>query len=323
MPQPRARRGSSDSFDFEGVGDEARHWLDTAYGADLGLRGSMGTVRHRRLDKDGAAFDHLQIDSPVTFAAEPMPAIVVVDVIGGEIEYSRGRRTDRGRGGDTVLAAGWGQPFTGSGNGYEVRNTSISLDVLATAIREVDPEMTEADLVFRSYVPVSAAAGARWRATVDELAASFPDVGTIAHGEASRLLGHTLLHTFANNVVEERRGSREARDRRDASQATLRRAQAVVEERCHDDLSLADLAEACGVSPRALQYAFRQHLGCTPLGYVKQVRLDLAHQALSDGSGTSVSDVAARLGFFNPGRFASEYRQVFEENPGQTLTRTS
>lgn len=322
MPQPRARRGSPDPFDFEGVGDEARHWLDSAYGADLGLSGAMGTVRHRRLDKGGAAFDRLRIDSPVTFSADPMPAIVVVDVIGGEIEYSRDHRTDQGRAGDTVLASGWGQPFAGSGNGYEVRNTSISVDVLAESIREIDPDMSESDLVFRSYVPLSPAAGARWRATVDELAASFPDIGTIAHGEASRLLGHTLLRTFPNNVGA-KADARDHRDRGDATQSTLRRAQAVIEERCLDDLSLTDLAQACGVSPRALQYAFRHHLDCTPLAYLKQVRLDLAHQALSDGSGTSVSDVAARLGFFNPGRFAADYRHVFQENPGQTLSRAT
>ena len=34
-----------------------------------------------------------------------------------------------------------------------------------------------------------------------------------------------------------------------------------------------------------------------------------------------VGDAAAQVGFFNPGRFASDFRQVFDENPGQTLLR--
>ena len=73
------------------------------------------------------------------------------------------------------------------------------------------------------------------------------------------------------------------------------------------------------MTPRALQYAFRKDLGCTPQDYLRRVRLDLARQSLRDGSAQSVGDAAARFGFFNPGRFASDYRQVFDENPGQTL----
>ena len=109
----------------------------------------------------------------------------------------------------------------------------------------------------------------------------------------------------------------------DATQSTVRAAQRIIEERADDDLALSDIAEACHVSPRALQYAFRRHLGCTPHAYLRQVRLDLVRQALLTGEVHSVGDVAARLGFFNPGRFATEYRALFGENPGQTLHRAT
>lgn len=323
MPQPRARRGSPDAaFDFEGAGDEARHWLDAAYGTTLGLGGRMGTVRHRRQVHDGVAFDHLRIDASVTFDADPMPVLVVVDVLDGEVEYTRDHVTDRSHGGDTVLAAGWGMPFTGGGNGYEVRNTSIPAHVLTAAIRDVDPEKTSDDLHFASFVPRSPAAAAQWRATVDQLTVALPDRDDhLGRSEASRLLGHTLLHTFTNTVVGDGSGPGADRDGRDATRSTVRRAQLIIDERAPEELSLADLAVECRVSPRALQYAFRRHLGCTPLAYLRQVRLDLVHQVLCDGSAETVSEVAGRFGFFNPGRFASEYRQVFGENPGQTLAR--
>jgi AraC-like DNA-binding protein len=322
MPDRTSRRDPPDVFDFEGDGDRAREWLDVAYGSSLGLHGRMGTIHHRRRERGGVSFDRLRIDAPVEFDAEPMPSLVVVDVLSGEIEYTRGSVTDRGLEGDTVLAAGWGQPFSGGGNGYDVRNTGVSVEVLGAAIADIDPDKTADDLAFTSYVPRSPAAAAQWRAVVDQLSASLAGpTDAPVHAEASRLLASSLLHTFDNNIVGDE--SLSARDLGDATQATVRRAQRLIDERAGDDLALSDIAEACAVSPRALQYAFRRHLDCTPHAYLRQVRLDLVHQLLRDGSVTNVADAAARFSFFNPGRFAAEYRQMFGENPRQTLSRNA
>ena len=53
------------------------------------------------------------------------------------------------------------------------------------------------------------------------------------------------------------------------------------------------------------------------------MRLDLVRRTLRDGTSQSVSEAAAAHGFFNPGRFASDYRQVFDENPRETRERPS
>jgi len=316
-----SRRRSPDVFDFEGDGDVARDWLDAAYGSSLGLHGRMGTVHHRRRGGAGVAFDRLRIDAPVTFDAEPMPALVVVDVLAGEIEYTHQSVTDRAREGGTVLASGWGMPFSGRGNGYDVRNTSVSIEVLDAAIADIDPDKTSADLSFTSFVPRSRAAAAQWRAVVDRLSVVSDGGGVpVGQDDASRLLAHSLIHTFDNNLMADDRGA--ARDARDATQAVVRLAQRIIEGHAGDDLTISDIARECHVTPRALQYAFRRHLDCTPHAYLRQVRLDLVHQVLRDGSVSNVGDAAARFGFFNPGRFASEYRQVFDENPGQTLARS-
>ncbi|MDT0182797.1 helix-turn-helix transcriptional regulator [Microbacterium sp. ARD31] len=103
---------------------------------------------------------------------------------------------------------------------------------------------------------------------------------------------------------------------------TLRRAVRLMEERAQEDLSVGQLARACRVTPRALQYAFRRHLGCTPMAYLRRLRLDLARQELRDGAASTVGDAAARYGFFNPGRFAAGYREAFDENPSDTLGRS-
>ena len=103
----------------------------------------------------------------------------------------------------------------------------------------------------------------------------------------------------------------------------MRRAARIIEAHASEELTPGDLARECNVTPRALQYAFRKHLGCTPQDYLRRVRLDLVRRSLRDGTSLSVSDAAAAHGFFNPGRFAVDYRQVFDENPGQTLERSN
>lgn len=322
MPTSRTPRGAPATYDFEGEGDAAREWLDTAYGTSFRLGGRLGTVRHHRADHGAIAFGHLTIDARFTIDSDPMPVLVVVDLLRGSSEYTRDHVTDRIHDGDSVVMSGWEMPFTGRSDFLEVRETTFTADALTGAVEDVVGDYPWEHITFTSYVPRSPAAGARWRATVDLLRAGFPGEDTpLAQSAASRLLGRTLLHTFPNNVLDPSAEPRGV-DASDATPTTVRHAVRFIEEHAHEDVTVARLAQACAVTPRALQYAFRRHLGCTPLAYLRRVRLDLVRQALRDGSAVSVSDAAARYGFFNPGRFAAGYRQVFDENPSDTLSRS-
>ena len=285
-------------------------------------------MQHRRVDHGTFAFDHLLIDSAFAVDADAMPALVVVDLINGSSAYSRDHVTSHNHDGDSVLIAGWDMPFTNASEGFEVRTTTITAQAMEAAVEDLLPGHPWRLVDFGSYVPYSPAAGARWRAAVDQLSAAVPAVQaddpahtTEAASEAGRLLAHTLLATFPNDVMAEAVELEQQAGRKESSPTLVAHAMRIVEARAYDEVTLDELAGACGVSPRALQYAFRKHLGCSPLDYVRRVRLDLARGVLRDGSRTSVSDAAARFGFHNPGRFASEYRQVFDENPRQTLNR--
>jgi AraC-like DNA-binding protein len=84
----------------------------------------------------------------------------------------------------------------------------------------------------------------------------------------------------------------------------------------------AMLADRAGVSVRSLQTAFRQHLGMTPLQYLRQVRLSRAREDLlasRHSDGATVSAIASRWGFTHLGRFAQDYRSRYGESPSQTL----
>lgn len=107
------------------------------------------------------------------------------------------------------------------------------------------------------------------------------------------------------------------------AQARLRRAVEHIHERAHLPLTPTDIAEAADLSVRGLQEAFQRGLGVTPLGYLRQVRLDRVHAELAeiDPELTSVADVAKRWGFAHLGRFSAAYVERFGEYPSRTLRR--
>jgi AraC-like DNA-binding protein len=99
---------------------------------------------------------------------------------------------------------------------------------------------------------------------------------------------------------------------------------AVIESEPDRIFHTADLAATAGLSARALQEAFRRHLGTTPLGYVREVRLRRAHEDLiraGADSGATVAEVAYRWGFGNLGRFARVYADRYGRHPCETLRR--
>jgi transcriptional regulator GlxA family with amidase domain len=68
----------------------------------------------------------------------------------------------------------------------------------------------------------------------------------------------------------------------------------------------ASLAAAAGISVRSLHEAFRYHIGMTPMTYLRQLRLQHAHDELLRGEPTdsTVTDIAHRWGFVHLSRFA-------------------
>ncbi|MEJ2888434.1 helix-turn-helix domain-containing protein [Actinomycetospora aeridis] len=107
-----------------------------------------------------------------------------------------------------------------------------------------------------------------------------------------------------------------------AASLTVSCAVSFIEANAHRDIGTAEIAAAVHIGARGLQQAFRKHRGQTPLGHLRQVRLERAHRDLltADRSDrVTVGDIANRWHFANAGRFASEYRQAFGCSPSRTL----
>ena len=106
-----------------------------------------------------------------------------------------------------------------------------------------------------------------------------------------------------------------------ARPAAVRAAIDIIEGNPGAPLTLSVLAEHCEVGPRTLQKAFQQHLGRSPMEYLRDVRLRRAHEELRDAdpSAGSVAAVARRWGFTHLGRFAAAHEAKFGQKPLRTL----
>ena len=91
--------------------------------------------------------------------------------------------------------------------------------------------------------------------------------------------------------------------------------------RAHSDrpLTLEQIADAAGLAKRTLQKQFRRFLCISPIGLLRQVRLERAHDDLLRSTDTTrVTTVATNRGFSHLGRFSVAYRKIYHERPSET-----
>ncbi|MEB3320315.1 MAG: AraC family transcriptional regulator [Cyanobium sp.] len=88
-------------------------------------------------------------------------------------------------------------------------------------------------------------------------------------------------------------------------------------------LNLTVLATHSHYSRRALQYAFRERLGCTATQWIRSQRLDLAQQRLQSAEpGDTVTRIALACGYRSLSLFSIEFQHRFHIKPSVLLRRT-
>lgn len=284
------------------------------------ITGSPEGFRMRHIHHDAGAFSSgvLSHSMSVENRDEPLGYLLIGQVIEGRLEREAPDATLRVSPGETLLFASPDQPFTVRWDAITMRMTRINLDVLRG--------LTTGDSPLPRFTGLrpSTAHHARHLAEVLNYVASdvLPNREASSHplvvAETARLLATTVLSSFANTMVT---GS-DRHDRADATPAALRRALDYVESHAHAPITLADIADAARVTPRTVQLVFRRHLATTPTAHLRRVRLDRAHHDLRTADptrGATVTAIAHRWGFSNPGRFATEYHAVYGHPPGHTL----
>lgn len=297
----------------------AREFLNQTYGMQVLVSNREGMTRLAATVTDAGPFtvSDMTLPGDLTFGITGSDTVSIDTVIAGTVQADRAKDTNRYQPGDVMLGS-WPQASFTSRT-HRVRGRALTLPV--SLLYTVAGRAPSAPLRFVSPRPASAADRTRWTNTtgyIDTLLASPAAAASpLIIGSAARLLAATVLVAFPNSWDTDPA----ARDRTDASTATLRRAIAFIDEHAARDISVADVAAAAHVTIRAVQIAFRRHYGTTPAGYLRRVRLDRARQDLlaADPARESVTAVAYRWGFASPGQFTAAYQQAYGVTPDQTL----
>ncbi|WP_067857260.1 AraC family transcriptional regulator [Nocardia shimofusensis] len=280
---------------------------------------SRSSAQIRRDILGPISVDRLDLGFDMRYSTEPLDKVCLCAVRTGAIEDADGAGAGVFEPGSVGLLTPPDLPFAGV-----VRSASYSITMFDPAL--LDRVASAADqatpLRFAGHRPVDPAAGRRLAHVIDHihnLAADPATAGSeLAAAAAADYLAVTVLDTMPTTALLEPT----ATDRNDAHPDTVRRAVAYIETHLRDDISVADIAAAAYVTPRALQLAFRRHLDTTPLGYLRRLRLAAAHEKLAaadHGDGTTVTGVALEWGFAHPGRFAIAYRDRYGRAPRSTL----
>jgi len=101
----------------------------------------------------------------------------------------------------------------------------------------------------------------------------------------------------------------------------LRHALAYLNAHSHEGLTIGRLSQEIGISQRTLQRAFQDTFDISARQYMRMRRFHAVRRALlaAPQGSVSVTHIAHSHGFYELGRFAVDYRNLFGERPSETL----
>lgn len=94
----------------------------------------------------------------------------------------------------------------------------------------------------------------------------------------------------------------------------LRRAREQLHDRAHDSLTVGEIARDASVHPVHLARAFRRFFGCTPAGYVRQVRVERAARMLRM-TAHPIAEIAMVCGFVDQSHLNRAFARILGTSP--------
>lgn len=283
-------------------------WLITGL-----ARGS--TVAHRRREAAALSFDEVMIQGRMACKIPPADSVLVIQPRAGSLSVTGGPPPI----GDSPLLIAHGMSCVMHVNGARFDVVSVGAEALRKVAADRLTPLPQ-HIRFLSWRPRSGATVRAWHRALDYVTATFASSDTVHQplvaAAAAPLLATALLECYPSNVTLQQDLLSDP-----AVPETLKLAVKFIHRHAAGDVGVADVAASVHLTPRAVQYLFRQRLDTTPTEYLRRVRLHRAHQDLMncDRSETTVTEVAQRWGFAHTGRFAVLYRQTYGQSPHTTL----
>jgi AraC-like DNA-binding protein len=109
-----------------------------------------------------------------------------------------------------------------------------------------------------------------------------------------------------------------------STRSTVRIVEEFIEANWDRPIDIEAMSAIAKISARSLFRQFKKDRGYSPADFAKRIRLNRVREMLEDcHEGTSVTQIALKCGFQNPGHFARDYRLAFGELPSETLRRST
>lgn len=305
--------------------DETREVVGAAFcphSLELSDRSAPLATRYRAVQVGDIGVTVLDYGAPVQITTRGAGDVVLVEIpLGGRSTVTAGGvsvDTDRSTGAVLSLR----EPATIR---RAARSPQLIMRIERTALDEQIRVLTGAPVTtplrFDTRLDLTTAAGRSWRRLVELFRLEAEQDGALVSQHTALLQLRSLLLTQLLDFQPH--NYRAALDRPTPAPLPklLQRAVDLIGDHAAEPLTVEDIAAATGISVRALQQGFRQHLDCTPTEYLRDIRLERVHADLraADRTTLTVTDVAFRWGFTHLGRFAGDYRRRFGESPSATL----
>ena len=108
-----------------------------------------------------------------------------------------------------------------------------------------------------------------------------------------------------------------------AGTSAVKRVEEFIEANWNKPIDIPAMAAVAQVSVRSLFRQFRKDRSYSPADFAKRIRLNRARELLEHSGGdASVTQIALKCGFQNPGHFARDFRLAFGELPSEILKRS-
>jgi AraC-like DNA-binding protein len=146
---------------------------------------------------------------------------------------------------------------------------------------------------------------------------------TNARGKARPLWleakGLELLAVIADELAEIDRAAKPTLDTHEVER--IERVRGLLIHRLDEPPTLTELARSAGISETKLKGEFRTRFGTSVFAYLRRARMERA-QSLLEERRFNVSEVAMRVGYANPSKFAAAFRRELGMSPSDIVPRT-